>query len=747
MAIRNLLRRKLRSLLTLIGIAIGVAAMVTLGALGAGLAAGYQSMAGGSQADLVLSQADAYDLTLSIVEEHIGNELLSMPEVRQVSGTIMGNVSVDEGAKYFFIFGHDPQGFAIEHFKVIEGENLAETRARGKPLLLGEVAADALNLEVGDAIHLTGGTFRIVGIYETGDALEDGGAVIPLDQAQALLQKHRLVGAFYIKLRDTTMIERLTEKVERQYPNLNLATASEFGDKQQMVDYLKGMGWAVGALAIIVGGVGMTNTILMSVYERTREIGVFRAVGWSRRRVLLLIISESLTLALIGGAIGLALGVVIVLAIRDVPLFGFIHGQFSANLFLQALAIALFLGFIGGLYPAWQASKLAPLEAMRYAGGGHSRNGKFNLKIGSMTLKNIFRQRTRTFLTLTAIGIGIGAVVAMGGIFAGFTSQMTDMLGSTNAHLVAVEADISDFGYSAIDERVGARLAAHPDIDHVSGVVLGILTNVSEAPFFILFGYHPQEAAIAHYKVVEGSPLLANRQALLGRKASEMLGSEIGDTVRLGDSIFRVVGIFETGVGYEEMGAVVTRRDAQMATGKPRQVSLYSIELDDPGKANEVRDWLNENMSEIDVSVTAEFAENLPDMESAAAMMGGLAFLMALVGAVGMTNTILMSVLERTREIGVFRAVGWSRLRVLMMILKESLLLGALGGVSGIIIGMLLTRLLGLIPSISGFMAANFSISLIIQAMLIALFLGALGGIYPAWRATRLQPVEALRYE
>lgn len=747
MAIRNLLRRKLRSLLTLIAIAIGVAAMVTLGALGAGLAAGYQSMAGGSQADLVLSQADAYDLTLSIVDEHIGNELLSMPEVRQVSGTIMGNVSVDEGAKYFFIFGHDPQGFAIEHYKVIEGENLAEARVRGKPLLLGKVAADALDLEVGDAMHLTGGTFRIVGIYETGDALEDGGAVIPLDQAQALLQKHRLVGAFYIKLRDTAMNERLAEKVERQYPNLTLATASEFGDKQQMVDYLKGTGWAVGALAIIVGGVGMTNTILMSVYERTREIGVFRAVGWSRRRVLLLIISESMTLALIGGAIGVALGAAIVLAIRDVPLFGFIHGQFSAGLFIQALAIALFLGFIGGLYPAWQASKLAPLEAMRYAGGGHQRNSKFNIKLGGMTFKNIFRQRTRTILTLTAIGIGIGAVVAMGGIFAGFTSQMTDMLGSTNAHLVAVEADISDFGYSAIDERVGARLAAHPDIAHVSGVVLGILTNVGEAPFFILFGYHPQEVAIAHYKVVEGSPLSANRQALLGRKASEMLGSEIGDTVRLGDSIFRVVGIFETGVGYEEMGAVVTRRDAQVATGKPRQVSLYSIELNDPGKANEVRDWLNDNMSEIDVSVTAEFAENLPDMESATAMMGGLAFLMALVGAIGMTNTILMSVMERTREIGVFRAVGWSRFRVLMMILKESLLLGALGGASGVLIGMLLTKLLALIPSISGLMAANFSISLILQALLIALFLGALGGIYPAWRATRMQPVEALRYE
>jgi putative ABC transport system permease protein len=411
------------------------------------------------------------------------------------------------------------------------------------------------------------------------------------------------------------------------------------------------------------------------------------------------------------------------------------------------MSIALFLGFIGGLYPAWQASKLVPLEAMRYHGGGHQRNGRFNLKFGGMTFRNVFRRRTRTLLTLTAIGIGIGAVVAMGGIVAGFTDQITEMLGSSNAHLVALEADVSDFGYSAIDERVGARLAAHPDIARVSGVVMGVLTNVGDAPFFILFGYHPQEAAIAHFKLVDGSPLSANRQALVGIKAAEMLGSAVGDTVRLGDSAYRVVGIFETGTGYEEMGAVLTRRDAQVAAGKPRQVSLYSIELNDPGKANEVRDWLNENVSEIDVSVTAEFAENLPDMESAAAMMGGLAFLMALVGAVGMTNTILMSVMERTREIGVFRAVGWSRSRVLLMILKESLLLGALGGVSGIIIGILMTKLIALIPAVSGLFEGSFSLSIMIQAMLIAIFLGALGGIYPAWRATRMQPVEALRYE
>ncbi len=747
MVLKNLLRRRSRSLLTLFGIAIGVAAMVAIGALGAGLAAGYQSMAGGSQADLVLGQAEAYDLTLSAIDEHIGAELLAMPEVSQVAGTIMGNVSIQDGPQYFFIFGHDPEGFAIEHYKIIEGEDLSARNVRGRPLLLGKVASEAFEVGVGDVLHLTGGTFRVVGIYETGDAFEDGSAVIPLDEAQSLLQKHRLVGAYYIKLRDAALADRLREKVARQYPELKLSTASEFGDKQQMVDYLKGTGWAVGALAIIVGGVGMTNTILMSVFERTREIGVLRAVGWSQRRVLLLILGESIALALVGGLLGAALGVALVMAIRDVPLMGFIHGKFSTDLFLQAFIIAIILGLFGGLYPAWRASRLVPLEAMHYDGGGAQSNSRVHINIGGLTFKNVFRRKTRTILTLLAIGIGIGAVVAMGGIFNGFTGQLTEIIGGSNAHLVAIEAGVSDFGYSAIDERVGARLVANPDIAHVSGVVMAISTNVGEAPFFLVMGYHPHEAAIAHFKIVEGSSLSANRQVLLGRKAADMLGSEVGDSVRLGDSNFRVVGIYETGTGWEEMGAVATRRDAQMMSGKPRQVSMYAIELHDPGKAADVRDWLNENIPEINVSMTSEFAESLPDMKAATAMMAGLAVLMALVGAVGMTNTILMSVLERTREIGVLRALGWSRRRVLNMILKESLLLGFLGAITGIVFGIGLTKMLATIEAISGFVDAIFTPTLFAQAIAIALVLGGLGGLYPAWRATKLRPVEALRYE
>ncbi|MCB9445827.1 MAG: ABC transporter permease [Ardenticatenaceae bacterium] len=747
---KNIRRRKGRTLLTIASIAIGVAAMVALGALAAGMAAGYQSMAGGSKADFVLGQADAYDLTLSGVDERIGNELQMMPEVKEVAGMIMGSVAAEEGAKYFFIIGQEPDGFAVQHFRIIKGQGLDAHGVRGRPLLLGKVAADAMEVGVGDALHLTGGVFRIVGIYETGDAFEDGMAVIPLADAQTLVQKHRLVSAFYVQLKDTALSDRFQQRIERRFPDLELSTATEFGDKQEMVDYLEGMGTAVGLLAIIVGGVGMTNTVLMSVFERTREIGVLRAVGWRRRRVLSLILGESSLLALVGSALGTLLGVGLVYAIRDLPLYGYVMGQFSTELFVRAFVIAVLLGLVGGLYPAWRASQLLPLEAMRYSdGGGARRSGNHVTRwaFGGMTLKNLFRRKTRTVLTLLAIGIGIGAVVAMGGIFDGFMDQLTQMVGGSNAHLVAIEKDVNDFGYSAIDEQVGARLAAHPAVKHVSGVVFGFLTNVGDAPFFIIFGYHPQETGIAHFTIIEGERLTANRQVVLGRIAAESLGAGVGQTVRLGESAFRVVGIFETGTGWEEMGALVTRRDSQVLAGKPRQVSMYTVELNDPSQAEALVPVLEAEFPEIDLAVTAEFAESLPDMESGRAMMGSLAVLMALVGSLGMTNTILMSVLERTREIGVFRALGWSRRRILRLILQESLLLGGLGGLAGIGMGMLMTSGLAAIPSVGGFVEATFTPELMGQAVAVALVLGTLGGLYPAWRATQLSPVEALRYE
>lgn len=742
---KNLFRRKGRTLLTLVGIALGVAAIVALGAMAAGMRAGYTTMAEGSEADLVLTQASAMDITMGGVEEAVGEQILGWPEVVELDGALMGNVQ-SENSPYFFVFGYDPKGFAIAHFRVIEGQALDEARrVRGKPLLLGEGAAESMDKQVGDTLRMTGGTFRIVGIYETGDAFEDGGALIPLKEAQSLLLQPRRVSMYYIRLRSPADEARLRTRVDRHFDDLSLSKTSEFADRQVMVEYMEGFAWGIAAIAMLIGGLVMTNTLFMSVFERTREIGLLRALGWRRGQVMRLILGESLVLSLLGGAVGIGLGVVMVAALRGSAGFiGMMGAHFSPELFLRALVTVLILGVVGGAYPAWWASRLLPLEALQYEGGTGANAPKF--LPGGMTLRNLWRRRTRTALTMLAIGVGIAAIISLRGLTAGFIDSFTDLAMGSESDLMAIEADASDMGYSTIDERVGARLSALPDIEGVSGVGFAF-TSTDEMFIFFLMGYHPREYGIGHFKIMEGQPLTTNRQMIVGRQAAESLNAKVGDTLRVLDSNFRVVGIYETGVGFEESGAVITLRDAQRLAGRPHQVSMYGIKLSDPTKADEVQAYLEANFPEIDVRLTSEFAENLPDIQSSQQMMSQISFLAVLIGGVGMLNTLLMSVLERTREIGVLRALGWRRRQVVDMILKEATALGIVGGVFGTLLGMVLAWSLTRIPIIGGMLDPQYDLQLILLAMSVAIMTGLLGGLYPAWRATRMQPVEALRYE
>ncbi|MFC2038038.1 ABC transporter permease [Chloroflexota bacterium] len=324
--------------------------------------------------------------------------------------------------------------------------------------------------------------------------------------------------------------------------------------------------------------------------------------------------------------------------------------------------------------------------------------------------------------------------------------SFTGLAMGSEADLMALEADASDMGYSTIDERVGARLSALPAVEGAAGVGFAF-TSTEEMFIFFMMGYHPREYAIRHFKIVEGQPLATNRQVILGRQAAEGLNVDVGDTLRVLDSTFRVVGIYETGVGFEESAAVITLRDAQRLAGRPHQVSMYGIKLRDPSEADEVLAYLEANFPEIDVSLTSEFAENLPDIQSSQTMMQQIAFLAVLIGGVGMLNTMLMSVLERTREIGVLRALGWQRRQVVGMILREALALGIVGGIFGILLGFALAWSLTLVPVIGGMMAPQYDLQLILVAISVAIVTGLLGGLYPAWRATRMLPVEALRYE
>jgi ABC-type antimicrobial peptide transport system permease subunit len=746
--LKNLLRRKTRTMLTVLGISIGTAAIIGLGTMADGFQAGYNSMMTGSKADLVLSQPDSYDISMSAVNEGIGSEIQALPEVSKISGMTEGIVTTDD-SPYFFVFGYPKDSFIMAKFAIIDGVSLASPQSKsskGKPVILGSQAAEAMHKKVGDTLRLTQNVYRIVGIFQTGDAFEDSGAILTLEDSQALLGKARQVSLFYIQLKSPEQKVGFQEKIEKRYPDLLLAGTKEFANKQGMVDYMKGAVWAIGGLAILIGGVGMMNSQLMAVFERTREIGVLRAVGWSGRRVLVMILGESIIVSLIGGVVGCLIGLMFLTAFSSVlQSWGGSIGNVRLPLIIQAFATVILLGVTGGIYPAWKASRLQPVEAIRYEGGG-SGGKKKRFPIGGMAVQSLWQRSTRTALTLGGIALTVGAILALEGIVQGMTSSMLDMFNS-DAEIMIRQAGISDTGYSAIDERSGAKISAYPEVEAISGLIFTAVILPGSSGFFVIQGYAPNSFGVQRFNVVEGRKIEGNREVMIGRMISDSMKKKIGESIELGNSRFKVVGIYESSVSWEEMGGVITLRDAQNFIGKPRKVSMYAVKLKDSRTAVETVSKINSQLTDVHATLTGEFTEEMPDMQNSTAMVNGISFMAIFMGGLGLMNTMLMAVLERTREIGVLRSMGWRRRSVLGMIVKESLLLGALGGIAGIILGVGLGLLLTLEPTMGSMLNPAYTWPMFMRAILVAVLLGGIGGIYPAFRASQQPPVEALRYE
>ena len=747
MILKNLFRRKTRTLLTLIGIAIGIVAIVALRALADGLAANYTTALSRSEADLVVGRAKVEGGVLGFVhegiDENLGERLAAMPEVADVAGMVYTIVPMP-GIPYFVLFGYDPDDYAIQHFKISEGRMLGSGGGSrpDREIIIGKAAAENLDRGVGDTVRIYESTYRIVGIYETGAPMEDGAAVVSLAEAQRLSGKPHKVVAFLLKLKDIRKLEVVRERIERRFPDLGVSQTSEVTERLDVIEIAQAFAWGISFFAAVVGGVGMMNTMLMSVFERTREIGTLRALGWRRWRVLSMIMGESLGLSLLGSVLGIAFGVILVKLLSRIPAIGTLsQGSLTLGLFSQALGTALALGVLGGIYPAWWASRLTPIQAMSREGGG---GATLLLLPGGLAVRNLFRRRIRTLLTIVGLGMGIMGVVAISGLTEGFIQEFSGVV--AEAELTAVEAGISDMAFSTIDERVGKRIAAMPEVEYVSGSIMGVV-SFSKMPLFIVNGYHRADPNLRRFHLVEGEGLTARRQILLGRKAAEILGKEVGDTIRLLGATFRVTGIYETGSAYEDNGGVIDLGEAQSLLHKPRQVMLLSIKVRNPDQVEEVLQRLKKEYPELLITRSADFAESLPDFQNSRAITDGILLLTVLVGSVILMNTMVMSVFERTREIGVLRAVGWRRGRILRMILAESIVLTLISGLVGVALAWSLTRLLGLLPAASIATVVRFTPKLLARTAILALMLGTIGGLYPAWRAAKLAPVEALRYE
>ena len=325
MIIKNLWRRATRSLLTILGIAIGVAAVVALGAIADGIASNYGSALGLSN-DLLVTQANTLDVVYSSLDETLGDRIKAIPDVTNVDPGVFSWIAVGN-SPYFLIYGYPPGSVAMNHYRIVEGKPVTAD----KQIAIGRRGADALKLKVDDTLRLNGVPYRIVGIYETGAGMEESGGVVTLADAQSIAQK-AAPGQPVPGGRAAQRRHRAGQATHRRAGQRHLPSPSPASMKAANSGpaYLQGFAWSIAAIAILIGGLGMMSAMVMSVMERTREIGTLRAVGWSRGRVLRLILGEAIGLSLIGGIIGIALGAVLAWLAAQIPGAGaFLEGNLS----------------------------------------------------------------------------------------------------------------------------------------------------------------------------------------------------------------------------------------------------------------------------------------------------------------------------------------------------------------------------------------------------------------------------------
>jgi putative ABC transport system permease protein len=368
---KNLARRPLRSFLTIIAIAIAIGSFITLVGIATGFEHSFLQIYSSSGVDIIVVRTGPQQRLTSVLPARLGAEIKKLPGVKEVIGGLAEVVAFGENGEFKAIInGWEPETAAFDHLRIVAGTNLTRNDQRG--VLLGTILADNIAKKVGDSVEiLEKEPFRVVGIYETSNVLENGAMVIPLKEMQRLFDRQGMVTGFSLIMeqdkKEPAAIAQTCARIGQLAPGLKALDKRDFVNSTTEIRLAKGMAWLTSLIALLIGTFGIMNTMVMSIHERTREIGTLRAVGWRKGRVMRMILTEALLLSLLGAAAGTLASLVLLNVLTRVPLVnGFVDGRLPPLLVLEGFLIALAVGVVGGMLPARRAARLLPVTALRH---------------------------------------------------------------------------------------------------------------------------------------------------------------------------------------------------------------------------------------------------------------------------------------------------------------------------------------------------------------------------------------------
>ncbi|MFN7035787.1 MAG: ABC transporter permease [Bellilinea sp.] len=845
LAWRYLSGRKLRTALTTLAITFGVLVIFGMNTFLPTFVKAYQTqmMATAGQVDATITHktGEAFDPSL-------------LEKVRAVEGVEVASGSLERiinlPADYF---DNDPQTFdritalmlkgidpvtarQMIAYNLVEGRFL-EPDDRGAAVISRSLARE-IGLKLGDTLSLPTATgiadLQIIGILPERMIPGNEEVLVTLSEAQRLMNmpdKINLIDANFGTLdeaRRADIQNRIIQTLGDAFKVGALETGSEIYTNlknSQMIFVL------MGFLALLMGGFIIFNTFRTIIAERRRDIGMLRALGANRRTIRRLILTEGLLQGVIGTAAGLVLGYLFgLLMLQLIAPIGrqFLNitigaPQISPVLLIASIALGVGITVAAGLIPAYSASRITPLEALRPS------LGKVNFKraasasfwagvvlmalaagilfsrqaaliglgavmfIGSLILMapalinpiagmfgsllalifarngtaqlaegNLSRQPGRAAVTASTTMIALAVVVMMASILSSvaltFTRIMEKSLGSD---YLLVPPTLAVWG-----SNTGASPQLAEELRQIEGVELVSALRFAAAQIEDIavgvMGIDPDAyLQLEALTFTTGDPIGAY-QALKNERAmiingvlATASGIRVGDEVELmtpsGIKTYRVVGLATDYLNAKTTTVYISQTNIALDFGRQEDV-FYQINLKpnaDRQKAESAFMTLLRDYPQFKLlNGKAYVEENARMFDAVFIAMYAMAAFLAIPSLIAMVNTLAIGVLERTREIGMLRAVGASRRQVRAIILAEALILAAIGTAFGILAGLYMG-----IMSVKAFEAMGFPMEYlfpaggILAAAAVGLLFGALAAVVPARQASRLDVVEALRYE
>ncbi len=373
------------------------------------------------------------------------------------------------------------------------------------------------------------------------------------------------------------------------------------------------------------------------------------------------------------------------------------------------------------------------------------------MKFLELPLRNLRAHRVRSVLTALGVAIAIGGMLSLVGLARGIERSWTLFLETKNTHILALQKGSVDALAASLDETIATSLRRQPGVAGVTAG-LGEMVDLETGQMVLVAGW-PLPSDFWKTLILSAGHTPSQEQpdsVVLGAALAEALGKHPGDVLELSGRSFPVSGISRQPGVLDDRSVMIPLLAMQRLVGREGKVSGFHIRVRHPaipGEISRIRGELALSFPRLSFVESTEIGKDTQVLRLLRAIAWASSTIALGMAFVAVLNTLMMAVMERTREFGLLTAVGWRSGRVVLMVMLDGVILSAAGAVGGIAAGLIGLRWISSHPKLGGLFQPEVTPFLILQAAFLAVALGLLGGLYPAWRATRLNPMDLLRSE